>query len=155
MFCLQLSSPSSEGRTEPPSVVPAQKPRLEPQSFIYPRLHPQHLLFQHCGPMGPVRESLTCSNAAHCHQPPLRHSGQNQGQAISLLQATSLLKDIGSAAAEVPQLPEAPLYFISLAIHPPKGWTWSSLAFLGKIRYQTSLLLSRKRTTHFHSHIPV
>lgn len=95
--------------------------------------------------MGPVCESLTCSHAAHCHQPPLGHSGQNQGQVISLLQATNLLKDVGSATGEVPQLPEAPLYFISLAIHPPKGWAWSSLALLGKIRYQTSLLLSGTR----------
>lgn len=78
----------------------------------------------------PRHEDDPCSHAAHCHQPPLGHSGQNQGQVISLLQATNLLKDVGSATGEVPQLPEAPLYFISLAIHPPKGWTWSSLALL-------------------------
>lgn len=124
-------------------------------SSVYTRLHPEQLLSQHWGLMGPVYESLTCSNAAQCHQPPLRHSRQNQGQAISMLQATSLLKDVGSTAAEVPQLPEAPLYFISLAIHPPKGWTWSSLALLVKIRDQGSFLISKERTNHFHSHIPV
>lgn len=63
----------------------------------------------------------TCSHAAQCHQPPLRHPGQHHGHAVPTLQAACSREDIGRPLAELLQLPEVPAHLLPAAAHPPQG----------------------------------